>query len=194
MRRRWRRRWRGGWRRCAARRGWRRSALGPLSRAEVAEQVAALAGGPVPPEVVDELYARAEGNPFFTEQLVAAALAGAAGGGLRVPAGLPARLAELLAARAGRCAGDARAVLDALAVAGRPLAEDLLSEITGLEPGAVRRGLRELAAARLLADDTAGGGHRPRHALLAEAVAAGAAARRAGGAARAHRAGAGRHR
>ena len=37
----------------------------------------------------------------------------------------------------------------------------------------MRRGLRELAAARLLAEDTAGGGHRPRHALLAEAVAAG---------------------
>jgi hypothetical protein len=77
--------------------------LGPLPRAEVAEQVAALAGGPVPAPVVDELYARAEGNPFFTEQLVAAALADAAGGGLRVPAVLPAQLAGLLAARAGRC-------------------------------------------------------------------------------------------
>ena len=94
-------------------------------------------------------------------------------GGLRVPAGLPARLAELLAARAGRCAGDARAVLAALAVAGRPLTEDLLGAVTGLDVEAVRAGLRELAAARLLAEDTAGGAHRPRHALLAEAVAAG---------------------
>ena len=147
--------------------------LGPLSRAEVAEQVAALAGGPPPPRVVDELYARGEGNPFFTEQLVAAARAGAAGGGLGVPAGLPARLAELLAARAGRCGGDAGAVLAALAVAGRPLAEDLLGAVAGLDIEAVRRGLRELAAARLLAEGTAGGAHRPRHALLAEAVAAG---------------------
>jgi DNA-binding CsgD family transcriptional regulator len=146
--------------------------LGPLSRLEVAGQVAALAGGPAPAPVVDELYARAEGNPFFTEQLVAAALAGAAGGDLQVPAGLPARLAGLLAARAGRCAGDARVVLAALAVAGRPLSEDLLGEVSGLDAEAVRRGLRELAAARLLAEDTAGGAHRPRHALLAEAVAA----------------------
>jgi hypothetical protein len=38
--------------------------LGPLSRPEVAEQAAVLAGVPVPPEVVDELFARAEGNPF----------------------------------------------------------------------------------------------------------------------------------
>ncbi len=154
--------------------------LGPLSRAEVAGQAAALAGGPVSPQVIDYLYARAEGNAFFTEQLVAAALAGqagvgqsGAGSGLRVPAGLPARLAELLAARAGRCAEDARAVLAGLAVAGRSLGEDVLGAVTGLEAGAVRRGLRGLAAARLLAQDTSGRGHRPRHALLGEAVAAG---------------------
>jgi DNA-binding CsgD family transcriptional regulator len=145
--------------------------LAPLSRAEVAGQVAALTGAPAPPGVVDELFRRAEGNPFFTQQLVAAALAeGAAEGVLRVPAVLPGRLAGLLAARAGRCAGEARAVLDALAVAGRPLGEDLLGEITGLEPEVIRRGLRELAAARLLADDAPGGGHRPRNALLAEAI------------------------
>jgi DNA-binding CsgD family transcriptional regulator/tetratricopeptide (TPR) repeat protein len=148
-------------------------ALGPLSRAEVAQQAAALAGCPVPAGVADELFARAEGNPFFTEQLVAAALAGGAGDRLGVPAGLPGRLAELLAARAGRCNGDARAVLAGLAVAGRTLGEDLLGAVTGLGAAAVRGGLRELAAARLLADDTAGGGHRPRHALLAEAVAGG---------------------
>ena len=148
--------------------------LGPLSRAELAGQVAGLAGGPVPPRVVDELYARAEGNPFFTEQLVAATLADASEGGLlQAPAGLPARLAELLAARAGRCAGDARAVLAGLAVAGRPLAEEPLAAVTGLDAEAVRGGLRELAAARLLAEDTSGGEYRPRHALLAEAVAAG---------------------
>ena len=147
--------------------------LGPLSRAEVAGQAAALAGDPVPSQVIEELYTRAEGNPFFTEQLVAAALDGRGGDGLRVPAELPARLAELLAARAGRCAGDAQAVLAGLAIAGRSLAEDLLGAVTGLEAEAVRRGLRELAAARLLAEDTTGGGHRPRHALLGEAVAAG---------------------
>jgi DNA-binding CsgD family transcriptional regulator len=147
--------------------------LGPLSRSEVAQQAAALAGYPVPAGVADELYARAEGNPFFTEQLVAAALAGGTGGELGIPTGLPGRLAELLAARAGRCSGEARTVLAALAVAGRPLGEDLLGAVTGLGTEAVRVGLRELAAARLLAEDTAGGAHRPRHALLAEAVTGG---------------------
>ena len=118
------------------------------------------------------VYARGEGNPFYTEQLIAAAPAGP-GDTLGSPAGLPTRLAELLAARVAGCAGDARAVLSALAVAGRPLDEDLLCTVSGLGPEAVRGGLRELAAARLLADGNADDAHRPRHALLAEAVAAG---------------------
>ena len=147
--------------------------LGPLSREEAAQQIAGLVGGEPPGRFADDLFARAEGNPFFTEQLVAAALTGPAGDTLRPPAGLPDRLAELLAARVGGCGGDARAVLAALAVAGRPLAEGLLCEVTGLEPEEVRGGLRELAAARLLAASTTGEGHRPRHALLAEAMAAG---------------------
>src|SRR5262249_37901101 len=146
--------------------------LGPLSRAEVAGQAAALAGCPVPPVVVDELFARAEGNPFFTEQLVAAALAGgAAERGWDVPAGVAGGLAEVLSGRAARCAGNARVVLNAMAVAGRPLGEDLLGDVTGLEPTVVRRGLSELAAARLLADTIAGAAYRLRHVLLAEAVA-----------------------
>jgi hypothetical protein len=44
--------------------------LGPLTRDEMAVQVAGLAGSPVPAPVVDEMYTRTEGNPFFTEQLV----------------------------------------------------------------------------------------------------------------------------
>jgi DNA-binding CsgD family transcriptional regulator len=144
--------------------------LGPLSRPEADDLAATLAGTVVPPAVADELYARAEGNPFFTEQMVAATLEGAGGHGLAVPAVLPDRLAEVLVARAGRCAGAAQAVLAALAVAGRPLDENVLGSVTGLDIDTVRAGLRELTAIRLLADGT-GGIHRPRHALLAEAVA-----------------------
>ena len=141
--------------------------LGPLSEEEAAVLAVELLGAPPPPRVAAELYARAEGNPFFTEQLAAAMQAGAAEGGL------PGRLAELLVARAGRCGRDGRAVLAALAVAGRPLAEDQLVGVSGLAAKAVRRGLRQLAAARLLANDAPGGAHRPRHALLAEAMTAG---------------------
>ena len=168
------RRWPAGWRTCAAAVGWRRSGWARCPAARSAEQIAAWSAGLRRRRLADDLYARAEGNPFFTEQLVAAALAGPAGGGLHVPAGLPDRLTELLLARVGHTAVTTPGrCWPALAVAGRPLTEDQLCEVTGLGTDAVRGGLRELAAARLLAVGATGGGHRPRHALLAEAVAAG---------------------
>jgi tetratricopeptide (TPR) repeat protein len=143
--------------------------LGPLSRSEVVEQIATLVEASPPAELVAEVYARAEGHPFFTEQLVAAAVIEA--GVLARPVAVPARLSELLVARAAQCGTDARAVLATLAVAGRPLTEELLGEVTELDPDRVRAAVRELAAARLLAAPP-GAGQRPRHALLAEAVAA----------------------
>jgi tetratricopeptide (TPR) repeat protein len=144
--------------------------LGPLSHEEVTDQVTALVGARPPAALVEEVYARAEGHPFFTEQLIAAGVIDS-DGLLPESVGLPARLAELLVARLARCSADARAVLIALAVAGRPLAEDMVGEVTELDPGRVRAAVRELAEARLLAA-LADGGYQPRHALLAEAVAA----------------------
>jgi DNA-binding NarL/FixJ family response regulator len=144
--------------------------LGPLSHDEVAEQIAVLAGSPASALVVDDLYARAEGNPFFTEQLVSAMVSSA--DGLRLGAVLPARLSELLLARTAACTGSARTLLSALVVAGRPMSEELLEAVSGLDVDAVRGGMRELMTGRLLADGVTGGVVRPRHALLAEAVAA----------------------
>jgi hypothetical protein len=63
--------------------------LGPLSRDEVAQQVAGLMGAPPPAGVADEVYARSEGNPFFAEQLVADALARPTGTGWAGRAGCP---------------------------------------------------------------------------------------------------------
>ena len=138
--------------------------LGPLTRDEMAEQVSGLTGGQLPPAAWAELYARGEGNPFFTEQLVAEAVAGGGFGGL------PARLAELLTARVSDCGPAAWPLLAAVSVAGRPLTEDQLAGVTGLDAGALRAGLRELAS-RSLAETAPGGRHRARHALLAEAAA-----------------------
>jgi DNA-binding CsgD family transcriptional regulator/tetratricopeptide (TPR) repeat protein len=145
--------------------------LGPLSRAEVAEQVAGLMGRPAA-GVADEVFARGEGNPFFTEQLVAAVLAGSADDALGAGSGFPAQLAEMLAARAAGCGDAGRAVLAALAVARRPLTEEQLRGVAELDVARIRIGLRELADARLIGE-TFIGGYRARHALLAEAIAAG---------------------
>jgi hypothetical protein len=62
---------------------------------------------------------------------------------------------------ADRFAGNAQAVLTGLAVAGRPLTEDLLSAVTVQDVETARRRLRELAAARLLAEGMDGGGTGP---------------------------------
>ena len=146
--------------------------LGPLSRAEAAQQIAALVGEEPPGQFADDLFARAEGNPFFTEQLVAAALAGPAGEVLHAPGLLPAGLAELLTARAAGCGRAAQTLLAGLAIANRPLTEGLLSQVAALDTESVREGLRELMA-RLLAASTSDGAYRPRHALVAEAVVTG---------------------
>ena len=145
--------------------------LGPLSRAEVAEQVAGLMGTPAA-GVADEVFARGEGNPFFTEQLVAAVLASPADDELGAGSAFPAQLAELLAARAAGCGDAGRAVLAALAVARRPLTEEQLRRVAELDVARIRTGLRELADARLIGE-TSIGRYRARHALLAEAIAAG---------------------
>ena len=133
--------------------------LAPLTRDEMAEQAAGLTGGQ-PPVDVDELYARGEGNPFFTEQLVAEALAGtgrpATGPGEGRRGGLPTRLAELLTARVSDCGAQAWAALAAMSVAGRALTEDQLTDVTGLDAEALRAGLRELES-RSLAETAAGG-------------------------------------
>ncbi|MCA1671461.1 MAG: hypothetical protein LC799_04410, partial [Actinobacteria bacterium] len=143
--------------------------LVPLVRDEVALQAAGLVGRGALVGFVEELYARAEGNPFLTEQLVAAALA-APDGGLTLPKQLPGGLAELLVTRARQVSDDAHTALAALAVAARPLTEPTLAHVTGLDERGVRGALRELSAAALLAPAVSEDTCRPRHALLAEAV------------------------
>ena len=76
--------------------------LGPLSREGTAEHIAALAGRPVPARFAEDVYARAGGNPFFSEQLVAAAVADAAGGELAAHG--PARPGWPTCSRHGRAA------------------------------------------------------------------------------------------
>jgi DNA-binding CsgD family transcriptional regulator len=143
--------------------------LSPLAADEVAQQAAAILGATAPTMLVGALQARGEGNPFFIEQLMAAAVTGSHGE-LRLPQGVPTGLAELLVARTRRVSAGARRVLEALAVGGRPETEALIADITGMDGAAVRTSLKELAATRLLADRMASGAYRARHALLAEAV------------------------
>ena len=135
-------------------------ALGPLSLEDTAVQIEQLLAAPPGPAMVREVHRRTEGQPLFTEQLVAQL-------GNAEP--LPRLLGELLDRRTEGLTPGARAVSRALAVAGRPLTPELLARATGLGAAELVRALHELDDRRLLRPG-AGNAVELRHPLLGEAV------------------------
>ena len=133
-----------------------------LSRAHVAEQLTGILGEPTS-ELVDEIFARSEGNPFFAEELVAFSARDG-------PVELPPRLRDVLLLRVGDCPPEAQAALQVVAVAGRRVDERLLTAVASLPEAELLDGLRAAVDHQLLVvqphDDT----YRFRHALLQEAL------------------------
>jgi len=147
--------------------------LSGLSRDELAELAAHVLAAAPAEELVDELRSRTDGNPYLAEELMRAALSQSGpSNGIALPRRLPGELASILVGRTRRVSKSARSTLDVLAVARRPMAENLVAQVTGLAPRVVASAMRELAEARLLAegDERSDLGCRPRHALLAEAI------------------------
>jgi DNA-binding CsgD family transcriptional regulator/tetratricopeptide (TPR) repeat protein len=133
-----------------------------FSRAELTQQVAGLLGADPPTRLVDDLYARSEGNPFFAEELVLA------GGD---PGVLPPNLQEVLLARVVRLGDRTQQLLRVAAAAGPGVTQPLLAAVADLDDQELLAGLREAVDQQLLRPDPAGGeGYVFRHALLAEAV------------------------
>jgi DNA-binding CsgD family transcriptional regulator len=143
--------------------GVERLELAPFSRAELAEQLEAIAGAPLSAEQVEGIYARSEGNPFYAEQLLAAGA-----GDAQVE--LPATLAEVLLARVQGLSEPAQQVLRVTAVAGRRVPHRLLAGVAGQPEADLEQGLHEAVGAGVLTSDVATGSYAFRHALLQEAV------------------------
>ena len=133
--------------------------LGPLSAEGVASHARNLIGPRARPGLVDEVYRRSQGNPFFVEELLAAHVEGR---GDEVPAGV------LTAAIPGSVSAAAQGVLEVVAGVGRPLSWELLQAACGLEPDALRRAVREALEHRLLTEE--GGAFAFRHVLVREAI------------------------
>jgi DNA-binding CsgD family transcriptional regulator len=130
--------------------------LAPLTLDETRAQVEGIVGAPVPADLVRAVFERAEGNPFFAEELVAATPGG----------GLSPTLRDALLARIGALDPDARTVVRAAAAGGREVHHALLAEAAGLADPALSDALR--AAVRhhvLMARDAT---FAFRHALLRE--------------------------
>jgi len=138
----------------------RRIELARLTRAELSEQLADILDAMPGADVIDRLYGRSEGNPLFTEELLAS---GGDGGGA-----LPPTLRDALMVRTERLPEDAQEVLRVLAVAQRA-DHALLADAAGLSAAELRTALREATASHLIVAGV-DGMYRFRHALLREVV------------------------
>ena len=136
--------------------------LEPLERSEVAEQLESIAGRAPGAGVVDGIFVRCEGNPFFAEELLAGA--GVGGGEL------PGSLREALLLRVERLSAAAREVLRAAAVVGRSVDHRLLVEVMGVAESELLAALREATDHHVLVPGAGGRAYRFRHALLREAI------------------------
>ena len=136
-----------------------------LERDEVGDLLAAIEGRRPPASVVEAIAQRAEGNPFFSEELLAA--------GSPDSTALPARLRDVLLGRIGALSAPAGRLVEAASVAGRMVDHDLLGTVLGLDDDALADAIEEAIASTVLVPvdgDAAGGSYAFRHALLGEAV------------------------
>ena len=136
--------------------------LEPLGRADASALLAAVLGAPVDPAMAEAIYRRAEGNPFFLEELARAA-AGASGE-------VPSIVSEVMTARVARLSPDAQEVLRAAAVGGRRVTHDRLAAVVALDEPTLAEALREAQAANLVTVEPERRRYEFRHALLHEAV------------------------
>jgi DNA-binding CsgD family transcriptional regulator len=134
--------------------------LGPLDTTAMAEHLGRLAGGQPDPAAIAGVIERAEGNPYFAEELLATSSAGSE---------LPAGLADVLLARTVALSPSAQLVLRTAAVAGRRIDDDLVRRASGLQTAEYEDAVRESVARQLLAPDGTDG-LAFRHALLREAI------------------------
>ena len=143
--------------------------LDRLSAGEISEFLAAIYGRRPSFRVTEALHARTGGNPFFLEELLAAA--GEADPEELMNQPLPWSLAELMRAQVGDRPPPERAVLETAAVLGRRVSFDLLAEVSGLAEAQLIPILRALVADGLLVE-VENDQFSFRHALAREAIVA----------------------
>lgn len=135
--------------------------LPPLARSEVMAQLAAIQGSPPGADLVECIWDRSEGNPFYAEELLIAEEACQL---------LPPSVREGTLARVSALPEPHQRVLRVAAAAGREVSDQLLAELADLPADAFASIVRDLVGESLLVVDDAGDGYRFRHALLQEVV------------------------
>lgn len=141
-------------------RGVQRVALSPLPDEAVRALVAELVPEGLPEAELAEIVGRAEGNPFFVEELASAAA--------EPGPGVPTDLADVLLVRLDRLDDTGREVVRAASASGRRVGHDMLAAVVDLPPADLDEGLRRAVETNILVagEDR----YAFRHALLGEAV------------------------
>ncbi len=138
--------------------------LEPLAEDDVASLISHILGEELQDREVAQIYERADGNPFFVEELLCCRT--------EYDETLPASLRDVLLSRIDAIPDSAQRLLGVAAVGGREVEHDILVAIAGDEEGA-SADLRVLVDAGLLLTTRAVDGddaYSFRHALLQEVV------------------------
>ena len=136
--------------------------LARLDRAGTVAQLVGILGTAPATELADAVFARSEGNPFFTEELLVVVRAGSSE--------LPTTLRDLLRGRVQALPERARQVLEVVAVVGRQVPHRLLSAVAGMDDQLLVEALRAAVASQLLVTRPDQDGYDVRHALLREVI------------------------
>ena len=139
--------------------------LHPFDRRESADQLRAIAGHDLDPDLVESIHARSNGNAFFAEELLVAA-------GEDGRTELPPTLRDVLLARISTLAEPTQEFLRVASAAGQRVDPALLAEAAAMDETTMYEALRECVARQVLVPDPKAGTERYmfRHALLQEAV------------------------
>lgn len=141
--------------------GAARVRLSGLGRSDQARQIGAILGVPPSSDLVDRVHGRAEGNPFFAEELLA--FDGSADD-------LPLSVRELLVSRVRSLPEAALEVAQVGALAGRGMTHGLLAATTELTDGGLEQAIRTLVDHHVLVPEGFSDVLSFRHALLRETI------------------------
>jgi DNA-binding CsgD family transcriptional regulator/tetratricopeptide (TPR) repeat protein len=136
-----------------------------LSLDDTRALVGEIRGAEADSELVELIFGRSEGNPFFVEELLAAKT--------HASDRMPPTLRDVLLARIGALSEPAQALIGVAAVAGRQVDHDLLDRVAGMDGPVLLAALREAVESQVLLVGEPGMGTDDyvfRHALFQEAA------------------------